>query len=171
MIPIVLVLIILFVIFSNVSKDARPELITHDELVEKGKLLQSSIRGLCDKYGFEPAMIVAQCIVESSLDPSVIGDGGKSRGIMQIQKLAWENSTLEINKTHYTYDSMWNNMYTNIEVGIGYHKYNARKSGITSDGDFLLRAYNGGLSGANSLGAKNYATKVWAYYHKLKGEA
>ena len=174
MIPIVLIIfIVVFFVLNKSYGDVAPKNIggtfePDETLVQKGRVFQSSITSLSKKYGFEPAMIAAQAVVESAVNANAIGDGGKSKGIMQIQKPAWEDGANYINKSNYVYDTSWHIAPTNVEVAIGYHLFNANKSGV-GDGDFLLRAYNGGLKGANSTAAKDYAKKVWAYYNAIKG--
>jgi len=136
-------------------------------LVRRGKPYLGTLESMCRKYGFEPAMIVAQGIIESALDPTAIGDNGKSKGIMQIQEAAWNEGSLYIGRSNNNYDQCWNSQYINFEVAIGYHLCNAKRANVT-DGGFLLRAYNQGIGGSNNTAAKEYERRVWAYYHELK---
>ena len=48
--------------------------------------LQDHIFSLCEEYVVEPAIVMAMIERESRFKPDVVGDSGRSVGLMQIQK-------------------------------------------------------------------------------------
>jgi soluble lytic murein transglycosylase-like protein len=53
---------------------------------------QKEIIKICSEYGFSYELILGMISVESSFRPGVIGDGGKSFGLMQIQPRYWSET-------------------------------------------------------------------------------
>lgn len=74
------------------SKATEPPVILYD--VPLSEDLQLHIIGLCEEHHIDPAIILAMCFRESSYNPSAIGDGGNSLGLMQIQP-RWNMALME----------------------------------------------------------------------------
>lgn len=72
---------------------------------------QRSVKSLCDKYDVSYDLILAIIRTESNFQMDVLGDGGKSVGLMQIQPKWWSNFAAERNLDLYT-------PINNVEVGI-----------------------------------------------------
>lgn len=76
--------------------------------------LQDLIVWECDRHGIDPAIVMAMIDRESDFRPWVVGDGGDSFGLMQIQP-KWHKARME--KLGAT-DLL--NPYQNVSVGIDY---------------------------------------------------
>jgi hypothetical protein len=138
----------------------------HNEYIDMALNFRDSISGLCRRYGFEDTLILAQCCVESGVGKWNVGDSGKSLGIMQIQKEAWNEGTKYLGLQYkFEFDALDN--IKNVHVAIGYHLVNSERM-KSKDGSLLIRAYNAGINGVNSQQAKEYEKKVWAYYHAIR---
>ena len=112
-------------------------------------------------YTIYPSTIVAMAKVESSLDKQILGDNGRSLGILQVQvstlkflatknkKLAWVlNYKEKILET-----MLLTNEPFNIYVGSSYLNYLVKRYGYRHG----VMRYNGGHTN-------------WTYYNKVKGE-
>jgi hypothetical protein len=137
-----------------------------NEYVDRALNFRDSISGLCRRYGFEDTLILAQCCVESGVGKWNVGDSGKSLGIMQIQKEAWNEGAKYLGLPYkFEFEALDN--IKNVHVAIGYHLANSERM-KSKDGSLLIRAYNAGINGVNSQQAKEYEKKVWAYYHAIR---
>lgn len=131
--------------------------------VALGHYLQDHIFEECDKYGIDPAIVIAMIERESDFRPSLIGDKGNSYGLMQINK-KWHLARM---KRLGVTDLL--NPYQNITVGIDYlaEMYEYGKTI-----EWALMAYNGGPSYARKLTAKGvvsaYAKGVLERSEELK---
>ena len=102
--------------------------------------LQDHIFALCEERGFDPAIVVAMIERESDFNPSNMGDGGNSYGLMQIQP-RWHQSRMDKLGCGNLLDP-----YQNITVGLDYLvELSETGKGI----EWVLMAYNGGPSYAN----------------------
>lgn len=64
--------------------EAKPEEVYYD--VPLTRELQAHIFAECEKYGVDPAIVIAMCYRESSYEEGAVGDDGRSFGLMQIQE-------------------------------------------------------------------------------------
>lgn len=119
--------------------------------------LQDHIFAECEKYDVEPALVVAMIQRESRFDADVIGDSGRSFGLMQIQK-RWHSERMEKLGCTDLLDP-----YQNVTVGIDFL---AELIGSGKGVEWALMAYNGGPSYANRLRGEgrvsDYASGVMA---------
>ena len=76
--------------------------------------LQTHIVELCTQYDISPSVVFAMCWKESNYNPSNIGDGGDSYGLMQVQPKHHYERMVELNATDLL------NPYQNTVVGIDY---------------------------------------------------
>lgn len=117
--------------------------------------LQDHIFEVCEANGVDPLLVVAMIENESRYNERVIGDNGRSYGLMQIQP-RWHYSRMrELGCTDLL------DPYQNITVGVDYI------SELLSQGkslEWTLMAYNGGPSYANRKAAagvvSDYVRKV-----------
>ena len=125
--------------------------------------LQNYIFKLCDENSIDPALVIAMIYRESSYNPALIGDNGKSFGLMQIQPKwhQWRMDKLNCP------DLL--NPYQNVTVGIDFlsELFNRGKSL-----DWVLMAYNGGPSYADEKAAagevSDYVKRVLQYAEGLE---
>ena len=125
--------------------------------------LQDYIFELCEKNSIDPAIVVAMIFRESSFRASIVGDKGKSYGLMQIQP-KWNQERMDRLNCQNLLDP-----YQNVTVGIDLiSELNEKGKSI----EWVLMAYNGGQSYANKKVAKgevsSYASKILADCVKLK---
>lgn len=117
--------------------------------------LQDYIFELCDEKCIDPAIIIAMIDKESKFDIDIIGDKGKSYGLMQIQPRWHKDRMEELGVTDLL------DPYQNVTVGIDILA-ELLKSGESLE--WALMAYNGGHSYANRLTAEGrlstYASTV-----------
>ena len=113
--------------------------------------LQDFIIRLCEEHHIEPGIVFAIIDRESDFRAHVIGDSGKSFGLMQIQK-RWHEDRMERLGCDDLLDP-----YQNVTVGIDYlaELFN-RSKGV----EWALAAYNAGGSGANKGYGTAYAEGV-----------
>lgn len=106
--------------------------------------LQDHIFKVCEANGVDPLLVVAMIENESRYNERVIGDNGRSYGLMQIQP-RWHYARMrELGCTDLL------DPYQNITVGVDYI------SELLSQGkslEWTLMAYNGGPSYANRKAA------------------
>lgn len=119
--------------------------------------LQDHIFAECDRYGVEPSVVIAMIERESGFRESVIGDSGRSFGLMQIQK-KWHSGRMEKLGCDDLLDP-----YQNVTVGIDFL---AELIGSGKGVEWALMAYNGGPGYANRLRGEgrvsDYASGVMA---------
>lgn len=104
--------------------------------------LQDYIFELCEEKCIDPAIIIAMIDKESKFDIDIIGDKGKSYGLMQIQPRWHKERMKELGVTDLL------DPYQNVTVGIDI------LAELLESGESLewaLMAYNGGHSYANRL--------------------
>lgn len=125
------------------SEDIEAELEKVDEVsyfdVPLSEDLQDHIFSECEKYGVEPAIIVAMIERESTFNESIVGDNGNSFGLMQIQP-RWHKARMERLDCNNLLDP-----YQNVTVGVDLLAELIDMGGL----DWALMAYNGGPSYAN----------------------
>lgn len=102
--------------------------------------LQDFIFAECEKHNIAPAIVISIIEQESNYDPSVIGDDGKSTGLMQIQKKWHEERMDRLGCTDLL------NPFENVAVGIDYLGELKEENKSLY---WVLMAYNGGRSYAN----------------------
>lgn len=118
--------------------------------------LQDYIIDLCDQRSISPALVMAIIEQESNCNSEVVGDGGDSLGLMQIQPRwhQWRMDKLG--------GSDWLNPYDNVAVGIDILADLFSKYG--DDVYMVLMAYNGGCSYAEDKSVQgiisDYAIEV-----------
>ena len=128
--------------------------------------LQTHIFRTCEDYGVDPAIIIAMIDQESDFYPGAIGDGGKSFGLMQIQR-RWHEERMERLGVTDLIDP-----YQNVTVGIDYlaellDKYDGNM-------EKALIAYNMGATGAykncfsKGIFSTKYSREVLANSEKLR---
>ena len=71
-------------VYIEVPVYVEPETVYYD--VPLTQELQEHIFAECEKYGIDPAIVIAMCYRESSYNASAVGDNGRSFGLMQIQQ-------------------------------------------------------------------------------------
>lgn len=117
--------------------------------------LQEHIITICDSYSIEPSIVFAMIDRESRFRADVIGDNGHSYGLMQIQKRWHKDRMAKLGVTDLL------DPYQNVLVGIDYL---AELFRMNEDVEWVLMAYNGGMSYANRLTGNGivsaYATGV-----------
>lgn len=131
------------------------------------KDIQDYVKKLCKKYkNVEETLVYAVIKKESGFDVDALGDGGKSKGLMQIQQMWHENRMNKLNV-----DSLMT-AKGNIKVGIDILSEKIKKY----DGDLgkALTAYNAGDGGAyryyfsRGIYANDYAKTVLKYQKNIK---
>lgn len=127
--------------------------------------LQDHIFALCEEKCIDPAIIIAMIDKESKFDIDIIGDKGKSYGLMQIQP-RWHKERMEDLGVTDLLDP-----YQNVTVGIDILA-ELLESGKSLE--WALMAYNGGHSYANRLEAEGrlstYASTVIEIASELERE-
>lgn len=124
--------------------------------------VQDTIFDECEKYNISPALVIAMIYQESRFDDTVIGDNGKSYGLMQIQKRYHKDRMTKLGCTDLLDPTQ------NIKVGIDL----LAELKTQNDNIFwVLMAYNGGISYANKQiknnNINNYARDVIIKSHEL----
>lgn len=121
--------------------------------------LQAHIINECGAYDIDPAIVFAMIERESSFRADVVGDSGKSYGLMQIQK-RWHEDRMERLGVTDLLDP-----YQNTSVGIDYlAEMLNRGNGV----EWGLAAYNAGASGANKGYGDSYAKGVLERSEEMK---
>lgn len=116
---------------------------------------QKEIIKICSEYGFSYELILGMISVESSFRPGVIGDGGNSFGLMQIQP-RWWSETMEREGVTNLLDPL-----QNIRCGCAILRELKDKYGTEYR---ALQAYNTGKPNTNN----GYAEKVYRHIGDLK---
>ena len=118
--------------------------------VPMSKDLQKHIIMLCREHSIEPAIVFAMIDLESDFDPKEVGDGGDSRGLMQVQS-KWHQKRMDKLGVTDLFDP-----YQNVKVGIDYlGEMNKKGKSI----EWVLMAYNGGPRYANRKTKEGVVTK------------
>lgn len=112
--------------------------------------LQDHIIILCRQYSLDPAIVFAMIDLESNFDPLEVGDGGDSKGLMQVQA-KWHQKRMDKLGVTDLFDP-----YQNVKVGIDYlGELNQKGKSI----EWVLMAYNGGPRYANRKTKEGVVTK------------
>lgn len=125
--------------------------------------LQDHIFELCKSYNVDPALVISMIRRESTYRASVIGDNGRSYGLMQIQP-RWNQARMDALGCPDLLDP-----YQNVTVGIDIiAEYLETGKSV----EWALMAYNGGPSYANNKASRgeisDYAKNVLAFAEELK---
>lgn len=75
------------------TKAEAPELPLQDQPIE------NIVTHFANEYGVSPELMLAVMRCESNGNPNTVGDGGRSRGVFQIQKPTWDRFTKEMGET------------------------------------------------------------------------
>ena len=116
------------------------ELVFYD--IPMDEKLQEHIIKICDSYYIEPSIVFAMIERESRFKADVVGDNGRSYGLMQIQPRWHKERMAKLGVTDLL------DPYQNVLVGIDYL---AELFSMNEDVEWVLMAYNGGMSYANRL--------------------
>lgn len=123
--------------------------------------LQEHIFAECEKHNITPEIVISMIEQESDYDSDAIGDGGNSKGLMQIQE-KWHKERMD--KVGCT-DLL--DPFQNVTVGIDYL---AELKDRNDDLYWVLMAYNGGPVYANKTeNISDYALEVSARAEELEG--
>lgn len=117
-----------------------PEVVYFD--VPLDEALQEHIFTTCEEYGIEPELIIGMIYKESTYNADVIGDGGNSFGLMQIQP-KWHKDRMSRLGCEDLLDP-----YQNVTVGVDLISELLDQRGSV---EWALMAYNGGPSYANDM--------------------
>ena len=124
--------------------------------------VQDVIFDECKKYNISPALVIAMIYQESRFDDTIIGDNGRSYGLMQIQKRYHKDRMIKLGCTDLLDPTQ------NIRVGVDLL---AELKAQNNDIFWVLMAYNGGISYANKQiknnNISNYARDVIIKSHEL----
>ena len=115
---------------------------------------QKEIIKICSEYGFDYALILGIISVESDFNPNVLGDGGNSFGLMQIQP-KWWSKTMEREGVTNLLDPL-----QNIRCGCAILRELMDKHGTEYR---ALQAYNTGRPDTNN----GYAERVYRHVGEL----
>lgn len=142
--------------------EPEPETTVPDEIVDTTDVklfnvpmdrdLQIHILELCEDYDVDPAIIMAMIDRESDFRAHLMGDSGRSYGLMQIM-LKWHVERM--NKLGVT-DLL--DPYQNVAVGIDYLAELLNYGGKERSIEWALMAYNGGPDYANRKAAAGVVT-------------
>lgn len=133
-----------------VEQEEQPQ--TYWESVPLDRPLQEYIAVTSRQYGIDPEIVFAMCYRESTYNPSDIGDGGNSYGLMQVQKRYHLDRMERLGVTDLL------DPYQNVTVGIDYLCELLNKYG---DMEKSLTAYNRGhYSGTVTEYAKDVMEKA-----------
>lgn len=127
--------------------------------------LQIHIATLCEKHHIDPEIVLGIIEQESNFDPKVVGDYGRSIGLMQIQP-RWHKERME-------YLGCWNltDPYDNVTLGIDIL---AELMDKYQDTEKALMVYNAGATGAHNawfqygVYSNDYSTSVLENVANLK---
>lgn len=124
--------------------------------------LQQHIISTAVERGISPALVMAIIQRESGFDPGKIGDNGSSYGLMQVYASEHTDRCVRLDAVNLL------DPYQNIRVGVDI------LAELMSHGkslDWVLMAYNGGMSYAGQMTAdgnvSNYATQVMALSEQI----
>lgn len=131
-------------------------------------LYNSYVHEICETYypNVDPYLIRSMIQQESSYRPDIIGDSGRSYGLMQIQPRWNQDRMAKLGVTDLL------DPYSNILVGIDLVSELLESSPTI---EYALMSYNGGPDYARRLYSKgqvsSYAREVLARFETLKGGA
>lgn len=131
--------------------------------------VQRYIKDLCIEEGIDPTVIIAMIEVESSYASDILGDGGNSFGLMQVQP-RWHSERMQALGITNLLDPK-----QNITVGIDILAELVAK--YDGNIEMALVAYNAGPTGAyrhwfsRGVYSSDYSKKVLAISAELKGES
>lgn len=155
--------------FVDISVEETSEVEVIQEIPLTGEALYNSyVHEICELYypNVDPYLIRSMIEQESSYRPDVIGDSGRSYGLMQIQP-RWNQERMDRLGVTDLLDP-----YSNLLVGIDL------VSGLLESSptvEYALMSYNGGPDYAHRLYAQGkvsgYASEVLARFYILKGGA
>ena len=135
--------------------ETQPEETTYYTNIPLDEELQNHIISECEKVNIDPAIIFAVIKRESGYIVEIMGDNGRSYGLMQIQ-LRWHSGRMEKLGCTDLLDP-----FQNVTVGIDYL---SELYDFYGDIGLALTAYNGGYKYADKYKAKdmvsNYAQAV-----------
>lgn len=135
--------------------ETQPEETTYYTNIPLDEKLQTHIISECEKVNIDPAIIFAVIKRESGYIVEIMGDNGRSYGLMQIQ-LRWHSGRMEKLGCTNLLDP-----FQNVTVGINYL---SELYDFYGDIGLALTAYNGGYKYADKYKAKdmvsNYAQAV-----------
>lgn len=115
--------------------------------------LQLFIIGLCEEHHIDPAVVFCMIHQESSFNASMVGDGGDSFGLMQVQP-KWHSERMKKLGCEDLLDP-----YQNVTVGIDYYAECLDK--YDGDNAKALTAYNqGSYKGVVNKHAKAVLAKL-----------
>ena len=138
-----------------IEEESKPAVTYFDIPLDES--LQDHIFAECARYDVDPAVVVAMIQRESGFRESVVGDSGRSFGLMQIQ-YKWHSGRMEKLGCDDLLDP-----YQNVTVGIDFL---AELIGSGKGVEWALMAYNGGPGYANRLAGEgrvsDYAAGVMA---------
>lgn len=143
--------------------DELPEPETWDVPLEKD--LQLFIADLCEEVSIEPELVLAMIEQESQWNPEAVGDGGRSFGLMQVQRWCHKDRMNRLGC-----DDLLD-PYQNVLVGIDILAEKMAKYDTIGE---ALTAYNAGDAGAyehyfsKGIYANDYAKEVLARAEELK---
>lgn len=130
--------------------ETQPEETIYYTNIPLGEELQNHIISECEKVNIDPAIIFAVIKRESGYIVEIMGDNGRSYGLMQIQ-LRWHSGRMEKLGCTDLLDP-----FQNVTVGIDYlselYKY-------YGDIGLALTAYNGGYKYADKYKAKDMVSQ------------
>lgn len=169
---------------SEVEDEVIEEPVKEEEIVEPemeyfeiplSEALQNYIFTLCENNGVDPTIIVAMIFRESTYRPGLIGDGGDSFGLMQIQPKWFQDRMEDLGITNCGegchHETCLLNPYQNVTLGI-YHVTDLIGTGNSIE--WVLMAYNGGPDYADGKAAQGvvteYAETIINLSNELKGE-
>lgn len=150
-------------VFEEESIEVQEEVVEEVHLYESPLEadIQEAVISLCGD-DFDAAVVIAMIERESRCDSQSIGDGGKSKGLMQIQE-RWHSDRMEDLECDDLLDPI-----QNITVGIDYLK---ELSSMGKPIEWVLMAYNGGIDYANKkTKTSTYAVEILQRAEELKGE-
>lgn len=111
------------------------------------------------KYGIDPNLLRAIAMTESAMQPSAIGDEGKSKGLMQIHQF-WKPKLDELGIKE---EDLFMPCVS-IDVGAWILAQEMMRYGMTWA---AVGAYNTGAGEGKDGSRKRYIGKVYAHYRRL----
>ena len=145
--------------------ETQPEETTYYTNIPLDEELQNHIISECEKVNIDPAIIFAVIKRESGYIVEIMGDNGRSYGLMQIQ-LRWHSGRMEKLGCTNLLDP-----FQNVTVGINYL---SELYDFYGDIGLALTAYNGGYKYADKYKAKdmvsNYARAVLTEAERITNE-
>jgi hypothetical protein len=128
--------------------------------------LQNHIFELCEEYKIDPRIAFAVIYQESRCTADIVGDSGRSFGLMQIQ-IKWHKGRMEKLGCTDLLDP-----YQNVEVGIDFLAELYTYGGRRRSTEWVLMAYNGCPGSANEKTAAGeltgYAKSVLSIAKRLE---